>query len=521
MDEPQNFRKFELIDPTSLKPGRAEHEFLTGGEGKAINYRQPRYRVQDLLNEVHHLNPRVISDLFEGELVDFAITGASCLTDADAPVISGQVVDKIWIMVGDDTYYTGSARVVHVTPALGEAARNRAQVGLQLLDGVMDIDRVRRVKSDAEVAAEMRKTRVILARQDVSERYKRCVADFLYVVQKFRYILSRQEHDLERVSYDARGEMERETLQTAWDNFRITIGETQQNLEDLTKNHYFDREFQEIHRQFTLPLVTPHVVSAPVLYHAWAKPLGYAGDHVLMSYIYEKRWEGASLFGKLMHRYGVEHPMSETVRRRRDLLIERISKAVEGHGAGDGETPCRVLSLGSGPAREVADFARDYRGKVPVHFTLVDQDNSALGFANRHISPLVVRADTRIQVQYLYLAFAQLLRNKDLFHSLPEVDLVYCSGLFDYLSTGKAKMLMNRLMAKVAPGGHLVVGNFSSPPPAAWTTTYLLDWNLRYRTLAEMEELATEVADQCETTEVVTEATGMCYFVVVRKKRDG
>lgn len=521
MTASQNFRKFELIDPTSLQTGKGEHEFLTGGEGKAINYRQPRYRVQDLLDEVHHLNPRVISDLFEGELVDFAITGASCLSDAKAAVAEGLLVEKIWIMIADEAYYSGPARVVHVTPIRKEGSPDRLLLGLQLVDGVMDIDRIRRVKADAEVAAEMRKTRVILARQDVSAAYKQSVADFLYVVHRFRYILSRQENELERVSYDARAEAELEVLSTAWENFKITIAGPQEKLEELTMNDYFDREFQEIHRQYTLPLVTPHVVSAPVLYHAWAKPLGYAGDHVLMSYIYEKKWEGSHLFARLMHRYGVEHPMSETVRCRRDMLLDHISTTVERTTEIDPTGPCRVLSLGSGPARELVDFAAQYEGAKPVQFTLVDQDNSALGFANRQISPLTVRTGSQIQVQYLYLAFAQLLRDKDLFESLPDADLIYCSGLFDYLSAGKAKMLMNRLIAKVSPGGHLLIGNFASPPPAAWTTTYLLDWNLRYRTRAEMQELIDEVKEHIDEGEVVMDSSEGCYFSVLRKKIDG
>jgi hypothetical protein len=435
-----------------------------------------------------------------------------------AAVEEGLLVEKIWIMIGDDAYYSGRARVVHVTPVKKENQKDRLLLGLQLVDGVMDIDRIRRVKSEAEVNAEMRKTRVILARQDVSEAYKRNVADFLYVVHRFRYILSRQEHELDRVSYDAREEAELHILNKTWENFKVTIAEPQARLEELTKNDYFDREFQEIHRQFTLPLVTPHVVSAPVLYHAWAKPLGYAGDHVLMSYIYEKRWEGTHLFAKLMHRYGVEHPMSETVRCRRDLLLEHIKETVGRSTEADPEGTCRILSLGSGPARELADFATDYTGAKPVQFTLVDQDNSALGFANRQISPLVVKTESRISVQYLYLAFAQLLRNKDLFESIPSADLIYCSGLFDYLSTGKAKMLMNRLMAKVSPGGRLLIGNFSSPPPAAWTTTYLLDWNLRYRTREEMEELIEEVRDHVAHGEVVMDSSQGCYFSVMQKK---
>jgi len=512
------FRKFEIVDPASLPKNGANHEFLQGGQGKAVNYRQQRYRVGDLLNEVEHAGPRVVSDQFEGDLVDFAITGASCLCEEQTDIPAGAVVPKVWVMIGDETYYNGRARVVHVTPGVGRDNGCTTLVGLQLLDGIIDADRVLRFQSETEAGREMRKTRVILARTDISEGYKRSVADFLYILLRYRSLLSGQEEELTRVSHAARNEMEREILESTWQEFSATIAPVQTQLEEMTMGSYYDREFQELHRAYTMPLVTPHVVCAPILYRSWAKPLGFAGDHVTMDYIYEREWVGETLFAKLMHRYGTEHPASETVRARKVFLKKLISQAAfESDGRADDELR-NVVTLGCGPAREMVEFAQEYEGSRSLQFTLIDQDNGALGMANKQLSPLVMSGDSRIGAQYLYVAFAQLIRDAELFGNVPPANLLYCSGLFDYVSTGKAKLLISRLFDKVAPGGRIVIGNFSAPAVSSWTQTYLLDWNLRYRTREEMEELLSELQDDMCEGEVVEDGSGRCYFIVARRR---
>jgi len=513
-------RRFELVDALSVRREGANHEFLKGGQGKSIFFRQERYRAGDVLEGLEELHPRVIAEKFEGQLVDFALTGVSCLL-SEAPAVSvGETLGPVWVSIGDRSFYRGKTRVVHLTPVNGDRMRQGWIVGLQLLDGVVDTDEVFRLRTETQISKAIDETKVVLARGDITPEYKRNVADFLFVLLRYRSFLSAQEEHLAGVGGGVREEMENRLLESAWRTFRETIAETQQRLEDLTRDNYFNRGFQELYRSFTSPLVTPHVVPAPILNQAWAKPNGYAGDHVVMSYIYDKSWEGANLYAKLIHKYGAEHPMSEAVRSRRDVLVEQIRRAV-GDRQPAAESTCSIVSLGAGPAREVADFCQDYEQSQPVRFTLVDQDNSSLAAANRRLSPLVFKGESKVAVQYLYLSFAQLLKEQQLFENIPNADLLYCSGLFDYLSSPKAKMLANWLFAKVAPGGALLIGNFACPANAAWTPTYLLDWNLRYRTDAEMAELIKDLDGVEGGPEIFRDRTGLCVFVRVVKRHVG
>ena len=113
MQDDKSMETFKLIDPLSLNRDAENYEFLQGGRGREIFFRQERYRVAELLKEVGHLNPRVVAESFEGDLVDFAITGASCSSPGSTDCRPGQLIPRVWIMIGDETYYSGRAKVVH------------------------------------------------------------------------------------------------------------------------------------------------------------------------------------------------------------------------------------------------------------------------------------------------------------------------------------------------------------------------------------------------------------------------
>ena len=512
-------RTFELIDAHSLNRDAQNYEFLKGGRGREIFFRQQRYRVSEMLKDVKHLNPRVISEHFEGDLVDIAITGESCRCAGQAPVKPGDELPKVWVMIGDSTYYAGRARIVHAShqeEALGKP--EHTLVGLFLMDEVMDIDRIFRLRTEAQTENHMKSSKVLLSREDIVPEYKRLVADFLFLLTRYRSLLMRQEELLESSAPEARAEIEKELLHTVWDSFCPLAKELQQRMEDVVNPNIYDPDFRDLYRAYTLSLITPHLAAGPNWWRAWVKPLGYPGDYLLMNQFYAREWEGDNLFAKLAHRYGSEQMMVKAVCSRMDFLRDAVFRIVE-EQAGQGEGPIRILCLGSGPVREIIEFAKAYDGDRRVEFTLLDQDNSALSFANRKLSPLVVKSEERVHVRYLYLAFRQLFGDDELFQSTLSSNLVYSAGLFDYLSTGKAKLLVSKLWSKLPRGGKLLVGNFAGPPEHAWAPSLVLDWDLRYRTREEMEDLGSEL-DDASSVEVVTEELGLQFFIEATKRAE-
>jgi len=506
--------RFELIDPFSLARDHSNYEFLTGGTGRSIYYRQQRYRV-DLLTEIKHLNPRVVSLVLEGPIEDFAITGVSCSCPGRTSLKPREVIHNLFVVLGEDDYYKGRARVSHVTlHEDGASGEEHSVVGLQLLDDVLDIDRIMRLRCAAEIANEIRATDVILSDSRISPQYRQHISDMVFLLVRYRSLMSKYEQELEQVGPMGRADLEAEMLGNAWASLRPALFRLQERLDELTKDRYDDPSFREAHVRYTVSLVSPHLAAEPFSYRAWVKPLGYAGDYQLMCLLYDNLWQGDSLYGKLIHRYPMEHPNGAAVRHRKELLKARIRDHVKNF---EGEGPCRILALASGPAREMLEFIADYDGDRAVEFILVDQDNRALGFVNRQVAPLLVK-NSKVSVQYLYVALKQLIEDPQLFSTFPDADLLYSAGLFDYLSLRLASLLLCKLYEKLRPGGSVIVGNYASPADYAWLGTYVYDWPLRYRTDKQMLELTSGLPAAPEQVELLQEDGAQQYFLVLTRR---
>ena len=95
-------------------------------------------------------------------------------------------------------------------------------------------------------------------------------------------------------------------------------------------------------------------------------------------------------------------------------------------------------------------------------------------------------------------------------------DLVYCAGLFDYLSDRICQRLVNILYGFVAPGGLLVATNVDPSNPMRHGMEFLLEWHLIYRDQTQMKQLhpigvpLTHIATKSDDT-------GVNIYLEVRK----
>jgi len=518
-----NGDRFERSDPLLTPKTFRNYDELKGGAGKQIHFRQQRYKVSKILASVQSLDPRVTTPTFEADLLDFSISGVRCRVHGPFVAETGDQIDSGRLLIGDEVFYDGRLRIAHKVvepPANGDGDRERTLLGLTLLDAVIDIPRIFRVRSDAEMKAAMAQTTAVLSNGEIPQAYRRSVSDFVFLVNRYRNLMTRQEEELQGLGLANLRDVREEVLQTAWQNLKEPIFALQERLDEQTRGHYRDREIQDLYRAYTSPLVTPLLTEGPFFHRSWSKPLGYPGDYVIMQQLYDRTWEGGGLFSRLIHRYGVEHVMAEAVRSRKRLLRREIEMAV-GRTTTTGDEPVRIISLGSGPAREIIEFVHAYDGDKPVEFVMIDQDNTALGDVNAALAPLVLRSEGRVRTRFLYVSFAELIDGGERLADLARGDLVYCAGMFDYLGREKAEAVIIDLFARVKPGGTLVVGNFGGDPepPAAWMISYTTDWNLRYRSLEEMAALG-EVVPDTRAVDVVTEETGTHFFVRVVKRSE-
>ena len=95
-------------------------------------------------------------------------------------------------------------------------------------------------------------------------------------------------------------------------------------------------------------------------------------------------------------------------------------------------------------------------------------------------------------------------------------DLVYCAGLFDYLSDRICQRLMNILYDQVAPGGLLISTNVDPSNPLRNGMEYLLEWHLIYRDQQQMK-LLHPTASGPGDIRTLSDESGVNIYLEVRK----
>ncbi len=279
-----------------------------------------------------------------------------------------------------------------------------------------------------------------------------------------------------------------------------------------------DRDALVAAKGYTEHIAVPETLDVPLNHRAYTKPLGYPGDYQVMLYYYDNTFEGDSVFTKVMHKFAVEHPLSNGVRTRKDWIVDLTEsehrRMIEGGGD---RSVFRVANLGCGPAREVSDYiARAGSWPGEVVWTLIDQEEQALSVAFRASQTEIARTGASAQLHLLNLSFMQLLTEGLPMQWAEPQHMIVSAGLFDYLREGRAQALIRGLYDLLAPGGLLAVGNAIAPQPMFWSAEFLVDWTLLYRTREEMVNLARLIPDDAEV-DVIVEPGNAYYFLLVRR----
>lgn len=225
----------------------------------------------------------------------------------------------------------------------------------------------------------------------------------------------------------------------------------------------------------------------PFTRRAFEKPRGYAGDAELLDMIYgpEERWPepAASPMGKSIYRYTSAAPAPEGVRARRGFIADLIDRLAA-------ETPgLSILAVAAGHLRE-ASLSAAVRRRRLGRFVALDADAVSLQEVNR--------AYGAFGVETVVAPFSHLITGR----AQPgKFDLVYSTGLFDYLSDSTGRRLVRTLFDMLKAGGQLVVANFVPGIRDVGFMEAFMDWRLIYRTRRDMVEVTMEI-DESEISDL-------------------
>jgi len=382
-----------------------------------------------------------------------------------------------------------------------------------LEDGWQEVDFLSGISGDSDLGAQfdsfMSEWR---AANQVEDPFKVVVADMsnaLTGVQSWmsgidvgiRTTATRRRDEIERDIFDKIQGRVVEEVVPAMEHFEAVAGQIEESAVPS-------------HKSYVRRALHPVVLCSPFLYRTYTKPLGYAGDYEMVNMMLRDPYEGASSFAKLLNFAMLNTEPVVAHRNRIDYLVRTMDEQIRRRHGG---RAVRFFNLACGPAEEVLRFIREHETADLAEIDLLDFNEETLAYTRERLEKGRQEAGRETRLRYFPRSVHQLLKTAASGGVDPEFggyDVVYCAGLFDYLSQRVGKRLVDFFCSIAKPGGLVIVTNVSdSNPRKAWME-YLMEWNLIYRGEDDMLDLVPAHLP-VERTEVRPDATGVNLFLEI------
>ena len=274
---------------------------------------------------------------------------------------------------------------------------------------------------------------------------------------------------------------------------------------------------QPAHKSYVRRQMHPLMLCSPFAHRAYTKPLGYAGDYEVVNMMMRDPYEGDSLFAKLLNRTFLGFEPVQAHQNRIDYLFDTI-RAEAGRVVSEGRR-LKVLNLGCGAAHEIQRFLEREPLSDHCDFTLMDFNQETIDHAGKVLSEIKWRKGRAADIKLEQRSVHQLLKlasRGGMADDVDSYDLVYCAGLFDYLSQKVCKKLVELFTKLLRPQGLVIVTNVASTNPCIGWMEYVVEWNLVYRNDWEMLDLI-PLDGTVMKTDLKRESTGVNLFLEIRK----
>ena len=231
------------------------------------------------------------------------------------------------------------------------------------------------------------------------------------------------------------------------------------------------------------------------------KPCGYAGDYMMIDWLYMKEINsknGGEIWDYFLHRL----QSSEAVRNRLSFFCEMIRYFAVRY-----KTGFSVLDLASGPCRDVFTAVEQSSSLTSsIHFHCVDLDENAIEYSRQ----LLQRNYENVNIQWEH-------SNAFFIKPTQKYDFVWSAGLFDYLNDRLAAALLKKMWRWTKDNGYLVIGNYHKNHATRNHLEWCGQWFLIHRDEDELLCLSKRAGIPEENCSFYTEHSGSCVFLMAQK----
>jgi len=417
-----------------------------------------------------------------------------------------EVLNELRISRGDRTVYAGKAVV-----------SNLVNTGLMLIVSATLVDdwsSKRTLKLSDEIVSE-----VSVFVNDWEQTQGRLLPSYLSIVNRFRNFLEElsrwlgQGEALAGISDPATPDSaKRNFVHDVMNGVGGKIWELMKGFEAAAQDVAPDAV--NIHKSYARREIHPLILCSPFLHRTFTKPLGYAGDYEMVNMILTDPIKGPNTYARILNLLNLNGAAATAHRNRIAMLVAYLRQSASAASARGQKL--RVLNIACGPAAEIQQFAKDPL-VASCEFTLLDFNAETLKYATAMIEGVARDAKTTVSITTILKSIHDLLKETssrfDSQRALPSYDLVYCAGLFDYLSDKICQRLVRLFTHMTRPGGMVLVTNVHSDNPNRLYMEHLLEWHLYHRNDAQMLSLAP--GDVPART--VRDQTGVNIFLEITK----
>ncbi len=260
-----------------------------------------------------------------------------------------------------------------------------------------------------------------------------------------------------------------------------------------------------------IPIAQAHPVREFLLqdpFTKWSfeKPRGYSGDAGLLDIIYQHPAASevvgaASELGAEIFAYTVQATTSVAARERREILAREVDAAAAISDKAE------VLAVACGYLRE-SELSQSFRDGKLGRWVALDQDEASVD--------VVAAANPNTAIVPMVGNVSGLMRRN---YDLGTFDLVYASGLYDYLPYAVAVRLTQRLVEMLKPGGAYLFANYSDEIRTDGYMETFMDWPLILRSDEDMRGIVNAAVDRnkVETEVFYGENRNIVYSRIRRK----
>ena len=267
------------------------------------------------------------------------------------------------------------------------------------------------------------------------------------------------------------------------------------------------------HRAFAQRELHPLLLCAPFVHRSYTKPLGYPGDYGIVEIMLDEPRRGPNIYAQILNAASLATKPAVAHCNRIEMLVERLQTEAQ-RAAGQGRR-LRLLDVGCGPAAEIERFIMRSELSDLCTFQLMDFNAPTLAHARGKLEAARATHHRRAELEWNHRSIHDLLRDavKGSVGREPEYDVIFCAGLYDYLTDRVCRRLTQLFYSLTKPGGLIVTTNVHPSNPVRCYMEFVLEWYLEYRDEAKMLAFAENLGE----AQTARDQTGVNVFLDIRR----